>query len=92
MAKVKKIGEEPIEINSDDAAQLRIKPDTRLRVNSRRGQLIARAHIIPGIKRGQVFIPMHYPETNKLTHPNFDRHSHQPAYKASAVAIDLKLD
>ena len=39
------------------------------------------------MQRGQVFIPMHYPEVNRLTHPSFDPHSRQPNYKACAVEI-----
>jgi assimilatory nitrate reductase catalytic subunit len=31
---------------------------------------------------------MHYAATNLLTHAAFDPYSHQPAYKACAVAVD----
>jgi len=39
------------------------------------------------VRPGQVFVPMHYAETNQLTFPSFDPHSRQPSYKASAVSI-----
>jgi assimilatory nitrate reductase catalytic subunit len=32
---------------------------------------------------------MHYESTNLLTHAAFDPYSHQPAYKACAVAVEL---
>ena len=38
---------------------------------------------------GQVFMPMHYPEVNRLTHPSFDPHSRQPNYKHCAVSVQL---
>ena len=36
---------------------------------------------------GQVFLPMHFPEVNRLTFPAYDPHSRQPSYKACAVAV-----
>jgi len=39
------------------------------------------------IQSGQVFIPMHYEATNRLTDPVFDPYSKQPSYKACAVNI-----
>ena len=56
-------------------------------VRSRRGELSASVYIAPTVRPGQVFIPMHYPEVNQLTHPSFDPHSRQPNYKACAVSI-----
>jgi anaerobic selenocysteine-containing dehydrogenase len=39
------------------------------------------------VQPGQVFMPMHFPAVNQLTHAAFDPHSRQPAYKACAVAV-----
>jgi assimilatory nitrate reductase catalytic subunit len=44
----------------------------------------------PTMRRGEVFVPMHYPEGNRLTHPSFYRHSRPSNYKACAVAIIRK--
>jgi assimilatory nitrate reductase catalytic subunit len=49
--------------------------------------MLAAVYLAPTMQRGQVFLPMHYPEVNRLTHPSFDTHSRQPNYKACAVAI-----
>jgi assimilatory nitrate reductase catalytic subunit len=43
--------------------------------------------VTPTVRPGQVFIPMHYVETNRLTHPSFDPYSRQPSYKSGAVEV-----
>jgi assimilatory nitrate reductase catalytic subunit len=77
-----------VELHPHDAQQLGLAPDGAVRVRSRRGSLIARAFITPTIQPGQVFIPMHYLETNRLTIAAFDPNSRQPAYKACAVRLE----
>jgi predicted molibdopterin-dependent oxidoreductase YjgC len=47
----------------------------------------ARTVVTPTVRPGQVFIPMHYVETNRLTHPSFDPYSRQPSYKSGAVEV-----
>lgn len=76
-----------VEINSLDAQTLKIGTGDWVAVASQRGRLRARAFVTTGIQAGQVFIPMHYEPTNRLTDAVFDPHSHQPAYKACAVTI-----
>ncbi len=41
----------------------------------------------PTVQPGQVFIPMHYDATNKLTYAHFDPYSKQPSYKDCAVRV-----
>jgi anaerobic selenocysteine-containing dehydrogenase len=77
-----------VEIHPDDAKRLRIKANTTVRIQSRRAQITATAFITPTVQSGQLFIPMHYLETNQLTHPTFDPYSRQPSYKACAVAVE----
>ncbi|WP_338287435.1 nitrate reductase [Luteolibacter sp. LG18] len=76
-----------LDIHPSDAAQYGITEQDMVEVMSRRGSLVARAWLTPTMQRGQVFLPMHDPEVNRLTHASFDPHSRQPSYKASAVAI-----
>lgn len=38
---------------------------------------------------GQVFLPMHYGDTNRLTLAVFDPQSRQPSYKACAVRVEV---
>jgi assimilatory nitrate reductase catalytic subunit len=76
-----------VEINPRDAARLGVKAQDCVQVASRRATVRARAFITPTVAPGQVFLPMHYEGTNRLTFPAFDPHSRQPAYKACAVRI-----
>ncbi len=76
-----------VEINPGDAASQRIRTNSWVEVRSRRGSLKARAYVTGIVRPGQLFIPMHYSEVNRLTHPSFDPHSRQPSYKACAVAL-----
>jgi anaerobic selenocysteine-containing dehydrogenase len=77
-----------LEIHPDDAARLGLAPGGMARIRSRRGQLCASAFVTPTVPVGHVFLPMHYPEVNQVTLPNFDPHSRQPGYKHCAVAIE----
>ncbi len=47
----------------------------------------ARARVTPIVAPGQVFVPMHYAQTNCLTSPSFDPYSRQPSYKSGAVQV-----
>jgi anaerobic selenocysteine-containing dehydrogenase len=77
-----------VEIHPDDARSLGIAAESQVRVHSLRGEMTARAVLSATIGPGQLFIPMHYAGTNRLTHPSFDPHSRQPSYKHCAVAIE----
>ncbi|MBV8586949.1 MAG: nitrate reductase, partial [Verrucomicrobia bacterium] len=76
-----------IEIHPEDAAKLGIGARQRVGVVSRRGAISAVAFITPTVRPGQVFVPMHYPEVNRLTLSVFDPYSRQPSYKACAVRV-----
>jgi assimilatory nitrate reductase catalytic subunit len=76
-----------LEINPADARRLGIKPNEYVAVESQRGKIKAKAYVTPAVKPGQVFLPMHYGDTNKLTHPHFDPYSRQPSYKDCAVEV-----
>ena len=76
-----------VEINPVDARKMGIEPSEWVHVISRRGRIKARACPTYHVKEGQLFMPMHYNETNMLTFPSFDKYSRQPSYKACAVKI-----
>ncbi len=76
-----------VEINPRDAERLHIAAQQMVEVVSRRGCVAASACLTPTVQPGQVFIPMHYDATNRLTLAAFDPYSRQPAYKACAVKI-----
>jgi assimilatory nitrate reductase catalytic subunit len=81
-------GELYVEINPQDAVRIGVRTGDMLRIASQRGELRARALSTPAVQPGQVFLPMHYETTNKLTDAVFDPYSHQPAYKSCAVAVE----
>lgn len=76
-----------IELNPADAGPLGLVTGQRVAIRSRRGETTALAVVTPIVQPGQVFMPMHFPEVNRLTFPAYDPHSRQPAYKACAVAV-----
>ncbi len=76
-----------VEINPQDARHEGITSNQQVIVESQRGRIRARAYLTPTVQPGQVFIPMHYEATNKLTFAHFDPHSQQPSYKNCAVCV-----
>jgi assimilatory nitrate reductase catalytic subunit len=79
--------EQTIEVSPDDAKLLGILPEEVVNVESQRATVSARVFITQSVKRGEVFMPMHFPEMNRLTMSAFDPESRQPAYKACAVRL-----
>lgn len=75
------------EIHPEDAKKLGVKPNSLAEVSSARGSVIAQAFVTTTVQRGQVFMPMHYDDTNQLTLSHFDPYSRQPSYKNCAVKI-----
>lgn len=76
-----------VEIHPDDAKKLDIRPGNLVRIKSRRNSVYAHAFVTAGVQAGQVFMSMHYAETNKLTQASFDPFSKQPSYKYCAVSL-----
>jgi assimilatory nitrate reductase catalytic subunit len=76
-----------VEVNPEDAAMLGLRSGDIVNAASRRGGMDVVVYVAPTVSRGQLFIPMHYPELNRLTHPSFDPHSRQPNYKFCAVRL-----
>jgi len=84
-----------IEIHPADAKQLSIRVEDLVEVNSRRGQVRLKARISPSIKRGVVFVPMHWGKlfesdlnrVNNLTNYLVDPISKEPDFKYCAVNL-----
>ncbi len=79
-----------VQVSPADAASLGIAEGEEVRVISRRGEVGAQAVLTEEVRPGQVFMPMHYFETNQLTFPAFDPHSAEPSYKLAAVKLARK--
>jgi predicted molibdopterin-dependent oxidoreductase YjgC len=78
-----------IEINSQDAAELKIRNGQMVVVESRRGSISLEARITPDIQRGMLFMPFHFSEApaNMLTGQALDPKSRIPELKVTAVRI-----
>lgn len=76
-----------VDLHPDDAARLGIAAGAPVTVRSRRGTAQAIAVVTATVQPGQLFMPMHFAELNRLTFPAFDPHSRQPSYKACAVNV-----
>ncbi|MDQ3000722.1 MAG: nitrate reductase [Fibrobacterota bacterium] len=77
-----------VEIHPNDASRLKVASGDWVIVKSRRGQARARAAVASTVQPGQLFMPMHDVEVNRLTFPAFDPHSRQPSYKHCAVRVE----
>jgi predicted molibdopterin-dependent oxidoreductase YjgC len=78
-----------VEINPQDAARLAIVEGDPVRVTSRRGHVVAAAHVTRRSPPGTVFMTFHYAEAaaNLLTIDALDPQAKIPEFKACAVRI-----
>ena len=82
---------ESMDLSPEDAEALGVGEGDAVRVSSRRGTLIAPVHIDPGLRRGLVFMTLHFPDeinTNLLTIDVADPRSGTAEFKACAVRIE----
>ncbi len=77
-----------LDLHPQDAEKLNIRDGAAVRVIAKRAELTARARVTTCVSVGEVFLPMHDPRVNQLTHASFDPHSRQPSYKHSAVRVE----
>ncbi len=79
-----------VEINTNDAARLKIADGDEVLVTSLRGETSARARLTDKVKKGVVFMPFHFPGTNKLTTEVTDPEARIPEFKVSACKISRR--
>ena len=80
-----------VEMNPRDARGLRLKPQDRVDVISRRGRVHdVELRVTETIAPGQLFVPFHYAEANAnaVTQGTFDPVSREPNYKQCAVRVE----
>jgi predicted molibdopterin-dependent oxidoreductase YjgC len=79
-----------VELHPEDAQQLGLGREPRVRVSSRRGEIELVARVTDRITPGVVFIPFHFAEAaaNALTNSAFDPVAKIPEYKVCAVKIE----
>ena len=84
-----------VEMNPRDARQLRLKPQDKVDVVSRRGRVRGvELRVTETVAPGQIFVPFHYVEANanQMTQSAFDPFSREPNYKQSAVRVERFME
>jgi len=76
-------------ISAQDADDLGIENGERVKVSSRRGEIVTPAFVTKRIGKGTIYIPFHYREAaaNVLTNPVYDPVAKIPEYKACAAKV-----
>jgi len=78
------------ELHPDLARRHGIADSDMVELRTRRGRAVFRARLNDGIRPDTIFAPFHWVGANLLTNPALDPHSRMPAFKACAVAIELR--
>ncbi len=79
-----------VEISPSDASRLGIDEGDRVRISSRRGEVVTKAKVTEASPPGVVFMTFHFAESpaNILTNPKLDPVSKIPEFKVSAVRVE----
>ena len=83
-------GKSFIEMNVFDADKLGIRDGDRVKVASRRGQLVTTARVGTKTSPGESWMPFHFPDGNAnwLTNAALDKFARIPEYKVCAIRIE----
>jgi ferredoxin-nitrate reductase len=92
----KHISESYLDIHPDDATELNIDDHDLVVIKSRRGEVRVKAKISADIKKGVVFLPMHWGKilnsdlnrANNVTNDLIDPISKEPDFKFCAVSVE----
>jgi formate dehydrogenase alpha subunit len=84
------MGEELVEINPEDASVLGVADGEKIKVISRRGEVVAKAKVTEVSPVGVVFMTFHFAESsgNMLTNPVLDPVAKIPEFKVCAVRVE----
>jgi formate dehydrogenase alpha subunit len=82
--------EAAVEINPEDASRLGIAQGDKVRISSRRGEVIVKAKVTDSFPPGVVFMTFHFAESaaNIITNPTLDPVSKIPELKVAAVKVE----
>jgi formate dehydrogenase major subunit len=78
------------QMNPDDLTELGVDADDYVTLSTRRGSITLRARAVPGVARGNVFVPFHFREAsaNMLTNDVLDPFGKIPEFKFCAVKVE----
>jgi len=79
-----------VEIHQSDAGELGVFDGEMVRIATRRGEITARAEVSEKVKKGVIWIPMHFVEAavNKLTKDAYDNITQTAEYKVCGAKIE----
>ncbi|OBF63515.1 nitrite reductase [Mycobacterium sp. 852002-51971_SCH5477799-a] len=72
------------------AKRIGVQAGDKIRLRTRRGEVVMTARTVTGIRQDTVFAPFHWggaASINRLTSPALDPHSKMPSFKVCAVAV-----
>jgi formate dehydrogenase major subunit/formate dehydrogenase alpha subunit len=81
-----------IELNPVDATRLGIEEKDKIKIRSRRGEMVAKASVTDRVAEGVIFGNFHFPgeqNVNNLTILALDPTAKIPEYKVCAVSVEL---
>ncbi|WP_458190840.1 formate dehydrogenase subunit alpha [Haladaptatus sp. NG-WS-4] len=83
-----------VDIHPSDAESLGVEDEEYVRLVSRRGEVVARAHVTEDIKQGVIWSTPHFADSpiNQLTNDALDPEAKIPEYKASAARVDVNVE
>ncbi len=83
-------GKSFIEMNYKDADAIGVKNGDKVKISSRRGQIVSTARVGRKVSQGESWMPFHFPDGNAnwLTNPALDKYARIPEYKVCAVKIE----
>jgi formate dehydrogenase major subunit len=82
---------ETLDISPEDATTMGVTSGDPVRITSRRGSVVAPAHVDTSLRAGVVFMTLHFPDdvaTNLLTIDAADPKSGTAEFKACAVRVE----
>jgi anaerobic selenocysteine-containing dehydrogenase len=82
---------ETLDISPEDAKRLGLEEGDRVRISSRRGSIVAPAHVDRALRPGLVFMTLHFQDevkVNELTLDVSDPKSGTSEFKACAVQVE----
>lgn len=76
-----------VTIHPEDAKSLGIKTGDRVIVRNSQGTIRAVARVSLDVRKGSVFMPFHFPETNRLTPKDLDPSARIPSFKDAKCEV-----
>lgn len=79
-----------VEINEKDAKEMNIRDGEKIKISSRRGELVTSARVGNVVAKGELFMTFHFPDgnVNEITNSATDELSGIPEYKVCAARVD----